>query len=119
MLVSASWKPKRCGDWVTNRFQKPSEPREEGRPMTDAEWLTCTDVVKMLLYLRGDIVPSESQSCGIITGYGPLIPGEAKRIDAQRLVGFAQECCRNWRKLPLDKTSILIVEDYERFLAGE
>jgi hypothetical protein len=85
-------------------------------------WLTCNDIVSMLIYLRGEVEPPPREPDPrprLITAHGPLIAGDGTRLSSGRLGRFAQQCCRAYWDLPLDEASRHLVRTYERFLVGD
>lgn len=85
--------------------------------MTEAEWLTCTDLTPMLIFLRGEVEPNTYPRS--ITSHGALIFGEGKRVSPWKLRQFAHEVCKLWWELPLDPASRHLVIRYELFLTGD
>jgi hypothetical protein len=90
--------------------------------MTEAEWLACAELMPMLIFLRGEVEPSDREPDPrprLITGYGDLISGEGTRVTARQLGRFAYKCCQGWWNLPLDQASRHLIANYQRFVAGE
>jgi hypothetical protein len=90
--------------------------------MTEAEWLACTDLRQMLVYLRGEVEPPTREPDPrprLLTRHGDLVAGDGQRVSPRRLGRFAENCCRRWWDLPLDEASQRLVASYERFLAGD
>jgi hypothetical protein len=98
---------------------KSSEAAERGQQMTEAEWLGCTDFPAMLIHLRGELTPEESeQKVGLHSSAGILVPGPAQRTTPGRLRAFAATCLPRWRELPLDPSSGTVIDAYAGFLNG-
>jgi hypothetical protein len=90
--------------------------------MTEAEWLSCNDLIPMLIYLRGEVEPFDEEPDTrprLLTCDGPLVFGDGKRVSKQRLGWFAYECCKKWWELPLDALSRHLVFRYETFLVSD
>jgi hypothetical protein len=90
--------------------------------MTEDEWECCTNLLAMLVHLRGEHGLSDEElrlhpylttpSCTLVMG--DAIPGTQERLPA-----FAREVCRYWCLLPLNAATRQVVVAYERFLNGE
>jgi len=90
--------------------------------MTESEWMGCNDLMRMLVFLRGEVEPAEKEPDHRLrfnTRDGILGEGEAKRATRRQLARFASECCAKWRELPLDEWSGRLIATYERFLSGD
>jgi hypothetical protein len=89
--------------------------------MTEAEWLACTDLMPLLIHLRGEVEPPAREPdprWRLHSSHGTLVSGDGRRVSPRRLGRFAQHCCRGWWGLPLEEPSRRLVAAYERFLTG-
>lgn len=82
--------------------------------MTEAEWLSCTHWMPMLIYLRGEVEPENKPILK-----GALARGDGTRVTRRQLAMFAYACCRKWWELPLNETGRNLIFSYERFLEGD
>ncbi len=92
------------------------------KAVTEAEWLGCTDLYPMLIHLRGEVEPPESEpdTRPRLASYrGDLVWGTGKWVTERKLGLFAVQVCKKWWDLPLDERSRQLVIGYETFLAGE
>jgi hypothetical protein len=90
--------------------------------VTESEWLTCTDLTPMLIFLRGEVEPRASEADSrprMITRHGDLVWGDGKRVSSLRLAKFAKEWCKKWWELPLDDVSRRVVVSYDQFLSAD
>jgi hypothetical protein len=84
--------------------------------VTEQEWLTATDYLAMLIYLRGDVEPSpDGIQPGLHCGAGCLAVGEGRRVSSRKLRLFAAAICKKWGMVPLDAVSSQFQTGYERF----
>jgi hypothetical protein len=106
-------------DWGLARDYAARDVQPEDETVTEAEWLAATDFLAMLIHLRGELTPEESeQKSGLHSSAGVLVPGPAQRTAPGRLRAFAATCLPRWLELPLDSDSETVIDAYARFLNG-
>jgi hypothetical protein len=89
--------------------------------MTEAEWLSATDYLALLIYLRGEggLDPGPlGVTPGLHCSAGFLAQGDPERTTRRKLGLFAADVARRWDDLPLDEASRRIVAAYRAALDG-
>lgn len=87
--------------------------------MTEAEWLTTTNYLAMLIYLRGEVVQAEQIRQWLNCEAGRLAWGEAEKVSGRKLGLVAIEMCHTWYGLPLDGVSRRFLKAYEEWANHE
>ena len=90
--------------------------------MTEVEWMTCTDFLAMLIFLRGEVkaVMNEFGAMpGLHCNAGYLAEGEAERTSKRKLRLFAAAISRKWTLIPHDELSRTLLRAYEEFANDE
>jgi hypothetical protein len=87
--------------------------------MTELEWLTCTNYLAMLIYMRGEVVQAEQIRQWLNCEAGRLAGGEAERATGRKLGLIAIEMSRKWHVLPLDGISGHFLKAYGKWNNGE
>lgn len=87
--------------------------------MMEVEWLTSTDYLPMLIYLRGEVVQAEQIKQWLHCQAGRLAWGEAERVGKRKLSLVSIEMCRNWHDLPVEGISRHFLKAYEKLSSDE
>jgi hypothetical protein len=87
--------------------------------MTEIEWLTSTDYLAMLIYLRGDVVQAEHIKQWMHCDAGRLAAGEADRASGRKLGLVAIEMCHEQYTLPLEGATRRLLMAYEKLANHE
>src|SRR5579862_7845010 len=86
-------------------------------PMTENEWLACTDPHKMLEYLRGKM---GSQDLRLPSGKAVQVPIYPEcKVSDRKMRLFACACCRRIWRLLSDERSRQAIEVAECFVDGD
>jgi hypothetical protein len=89
--------------------------------MTEEEWLTADDPYLLLLFLRGEVEPPESEPDPrpkLCSHLGDLVFGDGRHISKRQLAQFCGLCSEKWRDLPLGQSSRSLIDLYEECLKG-